>query len=158
MQGNHITPHEQKRNQNLPGTCPPPWTARPLHCLRPHPKPLLSGRKLKEEEPRASSLPSIPNPFPELCSPSKSPILSSPSAGQGPQRESGPHVVKVFSEDGTCRSLEVTAGATARHVCEMLVQKTHALHDDSWSLVELHQHLALGEEACTPPRGPCTAG
>ncbi|TFK10582.1 A-kinase anchor protein 2 [Platysternon megacephalum] len=52
-------------------------------------------------------------------------------------------VVKVFSEDGTCRSLEVTAGATARHVCEMLVQKTHALHDDSWSLVARHQHLAL---------------
>lgn len=58
-------------------------------------------------------------------------------------------VVKVFSEDGTCRSVEVTAGATARHVCEMLVQKTHALHDDSWSLVELHQHLALGEQTCT---------
>ncbi|XP_075767699.1 growth factor receptor-bound protein 7 isoform X3 [Pelodiscus sinensis] len=100
-------------------------------------------RKLTEEEPRASSLPSIPNPFPELCSPSKSPVLSSPSAGQGPQRESGSHVIKVFSEDGTCRSMEVTAGATARHVCEMLVQKTHALHDDSWSLVELHQHLGL---------------
>ncbi|KYO44243.1 growth factor receptor-bound protein 7 isoform B [Alligator mississippiensis] len=108
-------------------------------------QPLLihMNRKLKEEEPRASSLPSIPNPFPELCSPSNSPILSSPTAGQGPQREGGSHVVKVFSEDGTCRSVEVTAGATARHVCEMLVQKTHALHDDSWSLVELHQHLAL---------------
>ncbi|EMP33832.1 Growth factor receptor-bound protein 7 [Chelonia mydas] len=110
---------------------------------RSQPLVIQVNRKLKEEEPRASSLPSIPNPFPELCSPSKSPILSSPSAGQGPQWESGPHVVKVFSEDGTCRSLEVMAGATARHVCEMLVQKTHALHDDSWSLVELHQHLAL---------------
>ncbi|XP_074979650.1 growth factor receptor-bound protein 7 isoform X2 [Caretta caretta] len=110
---------------------------------RSQPLVIQVNRKLKEEEPRASSLPSIPNPFPELCSPSKSPILSSPSAGQGPQWESGPHVVKVFSEDGTCRSLEVMAGATAHHVCEMLVQKTHALHDDSWSLVELHQHLAL---------------
>ncbi|KAH0626882.1 hypothetical protein JD844_002158 [Phrynosoma platyrhinos] len=52
-------------------------------------------------------------------------------------------VVKVYSEDGTCRSLEVTAGTTAHHVCEMLVQKTHALHDDCWSLVEVYQHLAL---------------
>lgn len=54
-------------------------------------------------------------------------------------------VVKVSSEDGTCRSLEITAGTTARHVCEMLVQKTQALHDDCWSLVEAHQHLGLGE-------------
>lgn len=55
-------------------------------------------------------------------------------------------MVKVYSEEDTCRSLEVTAGTTARHVCEMLVQKTHALHDDCWSLVEVFQHLALGEE------------
>lgn len=56
-------------------------------------------------------------------------------------------MVKVFSEDGSCRSLEVSAGTTARQLCEMLVQRTHALHDHSWALVELHQHLALGESA-----------
>ncbi|NXA22127.1 GRB7 protein, partial [Ibidorhyncha struthersii] len=39
-----------------------------------------------------SSLPSIPNPFPELCSPSNSPILSSPALGQGPPREGASHV------------------------------------------------------------------
>nr|XP_028607868.1 growth factor receptor-bound protein 7 isoform X1 [Podarcis muralis] len=111
-------------------------------------QPLLiqANRKLKEEEEeqqRALSLPSIPNPFPELCSPSNSPILSNSSLGPGSPREGGSHVVKVYSEDGTCRSLEVTAGTTARHVCEMLVQKTHALHDECWSLVEVYQHLAL---------------
>ncbi|XP_033024728.1 growth factor receptor-bound protein 7 isoform X2 [Lacerta agilis] len=112
-------------------------------------QPLLiqANRKLKEEEQqqqqRALSLPSIPNPFPELCSPSNSPILSNSSLGPGSPREGGSHVVKVYSEDGTCRSLEVTAGTTARHVCEMLVQKTHALHDECWSLVEVYQHLAL---------------
>uniref|UniRef100_A0A8C4W020 Growth factor receptor bound protein 7 n=1 Tax=Gopherus evgoodei TaxID=1825980 RepID=A0A8C4W020_9SAUR len=105
-------------------------------------------KSLHEEEPRASSLPSIPNPFPELCSPSKSPILRAEHPGSAPGSLPGLLVVKVFSEDGTCRSLEVTAGTTAHHVCEMLVQKTHALHDDSWSLVELHQHLVLGEERC----------
>uniref|UniRef100_A0A2D4PBK6 Ras-associating domain-containing protein n=2 Tax=Micrurus surinamensis TaxID=129470 RepID=A0A2D4PBK6_MICSU len=31
----------------------------------------------------------------------------------------------------------------ARHVCEMLVQKTHSLHDDCWSLVEVYHHLSL---------------
>ncbi|XP_021233836.1 growth factor receptor-bound protein 7 isoform X9 [Numida meleagris] len=102
-----------------------------------------TSRPLSEEEPRASSLPNIPNPFPELCSPSNSPILSSLPGGQGPPREGACHLVKVFSEDGSCRSLEVSAGTTARQLCEMLVQRTHALHDHSWALVELHQHLAL---------------
>lgn len=50
------------------------------------------SRQPPEEEPRASSLPSIPNPFPELCSPSNSPILSSPALGQGPPREGVSHV------------------------------------------------------------------
>jgi len=50
------------------------------------------SRPLPEQEPRASSLPSIPNPFPELCSPSNSPILSSPPVGQGPPREGASHV------------------------------------------------------------------
>ncbi|XP_075578832.1 growth factor receptor-bound protein 7 [Pelecanus crispus] len=103
-----------------------------------------SSRQLpEEEEPRASSLPSIPNPFPELCSPSNSPILSSPTLGQGPPREGTSHVVKVFGEDGACRSLEASAGTTARQLCETLVRRTRALQDHSWALVELHQHLAL---------------
>lgn len=54
-------------------------------------------------------------------------------------------VVKVFGEDGVCRSLEASAGTTARQLCETLVRRTRALHDHSWALVELHQHLALGE-------------
>ncbi|XP_038018775.1 growth factor receptor-bound protein 7, partial [Motacilla alba alba] len=110
------------------------------------PQPLFihgGSRQPPQEEPRASSLPSIPNPFPELCSPSNSPILSSPALGQGPPREGASHVVKVFGEDGACRSLEASAATTARQLCETLVRRTRALHDHSWALVELHQHLAL---------------
>lgn len=51
---------------------------------------LPHSRPPAEEEPRASSLPCIPNPFPELCSPSNSPILS--SLPQGPPREGTCHV------------------------------------------------------------------
>ncbi|XP_058038931.1 growth factor receptor-bound protein 7 isoform X1 [Ahaetulla prasina] len=102
-----------------------------------------ANRKMKEEKTHTLSLPSIPNPFPELCSPSNSPILTSSTLGPGSQHEGGSHVVKVYSEDRTCCSLEVTAGTTARHVCEMLVQKTHSLHDDCWSLVEVYHHLSL---------------
>ena len=57
-------------------------------------------------------------------------------------------VVKVYSEDGACRSVEVAAGATARYVCDMLVQRAHALSDENWGLVECHLHLALGELGC----------
>ncbi|NWU10614.1 GRB7 protein, partial [Cephalopterus ornatus] len=54
-----------------------------------------------------------------------------------------PQVVKVFGEDGACRSLEASAGTTARQLCETLVRRPRAIHDHSWALVELHPHLAL---------------
>ncbi|XP_041432070.1 growth factor receptor-bound protein 7 isoform X1 [Xenopus laevis] len=104
---------------------------------------LIQSRKwgrLRDEESRSASLPDIPNPFPELCN--SSPILNNTPSGRSP-KEGGPHVVKVYSEDGTCRSLEVTAGATARHVCDMLVERVHCLSDESWSLMELHPHLGI---------------
>ncbi|NXL39525.1 GRB7 protein, partial [Glaucidium brasilianum] len=115
----------------------------PPEVKRSQPLLIHSSSRQPLEEPRASSLPTIPNPFPELCSPSNSPILSSPALGQGPPREGTSHVVKVFGEDGACRSLEASAGTTARQLCETLVRRTRALQDHSWALVELHQHLAL---------------
>lgn len=54
--------------------------------------PFFSFRKMKEEKPHTLSLPSIPNPFPELCSPSNSPILTSSTLGPGSQHEGGSHV------------------------------------------------------------------
>lgn len=113
-----------------------------LDVKRSQPLLIQSGRwgRLREEESRSSSLPDIPNPFPELCN--SSPILSNTPNSSSPL-EGGPHMVKVYSEDGTCRSLEVTAGATARHLCDMLVERAHCLSDESWSLVELHPHLGL---------------
>ncbi|XP_072502404.1 growth factor receptor-bound protein 7 isoform X4 [Notamacropus eugenii] len=129
-----------------PGTPPESDTHLPGELKRSQPLSIQASRKLREEELRASSLPAIPNPFPELCSPpSQSPILGAPTSGRGflSRDSSGPHVVKVYSEDGACRSVEVAADATARHVCEMLVQRAHALSDESWGLVECHPHLAL---------------
>uniref|UniRef100_A0ABI7Z805 Growth factor receptor bound protein 7 n=1 Tax=Felis catus TaxID=9685 RepID=A0ABI7Z805_FELCA len=130
-----------------PGTPPPPDAPLPGEVKRSQPLPIPTSRNLlREEELRTSSLPSIPNPFPELCSPpSQTPILGGPSTARGllPRDASRPHVVKVYSEDGACRSVEVAAGATARYVCEMLVQRAHALSDENWGLVECHPHLAL---------------
>ncbi|NXC75528.1 GRB7 protein, partial [Anhinga anhinga] len=101
-----------------------------------------SSRQLLEEEPRASSLPSIPNPFPELCSPSNSPILSSPALGQGSPREGASHVVKVFGEDGACRSLEASAGTTARQLCETL-----RCLEDHESVVEVQSSWPPGADS-----------
>lgn len=45
---------------------------------------VLSVRRLQEEQQlRTSSLPAIPNPFPELCSPASSPVLSPGSLPPG---------------------------------------------------------------------------
>lgn len=129
-----------------PETPPPPDNPPPGDVKRSQPLPIPSSRKLREEEFQATSLPSIPNPFPELCSPpSQKPILGGSSGARGllPRDSSRLCVVKVYSEDGACRSVEVAAGATARHVCEMLVQRAHALSDESWGLVESHPYLAL---------------
>ncbi|XP_004633768.1 growth factor receptor-bound protein 7 isoform X2 [Octodon degus] len=129
-----------------PVTPPPPDAPLPGEARRSQPLPIPASRKLPEEERRAASLPSIPNPFPELCSPpSHTPILGGPSSARGllPRDASRPHVVKVYSEDGACRSVEVATGATARHVCEMLVHRAQALSDESWGLVECHPCLAL---------------
>lgn len=63
-------------------------------------------------------------------------------------------VIKVYSEDGTCRSVEVAAGATARYVCEMLVHRSHSLSDENWGLVECHPYLALGKSGHRGLPGP----
>ncbi|XP_057357436.1 growth factor receptor-bound protein 7 isoform X2 [Manis pentadactyla] len=132
-----------------PGTPPLPDAPLPREVKRSQPVPIPSSshrKLLREEELQATSLPSIPNPFPELCSPpSQTPILGGPSSTRGllPRDATCPHVVKVYSEDGACRSVEVTAGVTARYVCEMLVQRAHALSDENWGLVECHPQLAL---------------
>ncbi|KAE8282218.1 Growth factor receptor-bound protein 10 [Larimichthys crocea] len=88
----------------------------------------------------ASSLPTgIPNPFPELCSPAGSPVLS-------PIQTSDNHIVKVWSEDGAGKVVEIPADMTARDVCQLLVYKSHCLDDNAWTLVE--HHPILGLERC----------
>nr|XP_058152608.1 growth factor receptor-bound protein 10 isoform X4 [Dasypus novemcinctus] len=54
--------------------------------------------------------------------------------------------VKVFSEDGTCKVVEIPADTTARDLCQLLVYRSHCVDDNSWTLVE--QHPQLGMERC----------
>lgn len=53
--------------------------------------------------------------------------------------------VKVFSEDGTCKVVEILADMTARDLCQLLVYRSHCVDDNSWTLVEHHPHLGLGK-------------
>lgn len=55
--------------------------------------------------------------------------------------------VKVFSEDGTCKVVEIPADMTARDLCQLLVYRSHCVDDNSWTLVEHHPHLGLGRTA-----------
>ncbi|KAJ8290799.1 hypothetical protein GJAV_G00017700 [Gymnothorax javanicus] len=125
---------------------PPPPTSPRQKVRRSQPMHILPVRRLQEEQQqlRTSSLPAIPNPFPELCSPASSPVLN---PGSLPKcQPSDKHIIKVFSEDGTCKVVEVPADMTARDLCQLLVYKSHCLNDDSWALVE--HHPILGLERC----------
>ncbi|KAM9776252.1 growth factor receptor-bound protein 10-like isoform X1 [Syngnathus typhle] len=104
------------------------------------PMHIQAVRCLREEQNlRPASLPAIPNPFPELCSPTGSPILS-------PVEASDQHIVKVWSEDGAGKVVEIPADMTARDVCQLLVYKSHCVDDNAWTLVE--HHPILGLERC----------
>ncbi|XP_066483151.1 growth factor receptor-bound protein 10 [Tiliqua scincoides] len=110
---------------------------------RSQPVRIMAVRRLQEEEQqfRTSSLPAIPNPFPELCSPTSSPVLAPGSLPQS--QPANKQDVKVFSEDGTCKVVEILADMTARDLCQLLVYKSHCVDDNSWTLVEHHPLLGL---------------
>ncbi|RXN02621.1 growth factor receptor-bound 7-like protein [Labeo rohita] len=95
---------------------------------------------------RASSAPLIPNPFPELCSPTHSPVLTGSLNGRDPPSNSSTHVLRVFGDATHSRSVLVTSGTTAHDVCHMLAQSAHCTDEESWALIE--HHSALGLERC----------
>ncbi|XP_073686718.1 growth factor receptor-bound protein 7-like [Garra rufa] len=95
---------------------------------------------------RASSAPLIPNPFPELCSPTHSPVLTGSLGGRDPPSNSSTHVLRVFGDATHSRSVLVTSGTTAHDVCQMLAQNAHCTDEESWALIE--HHSALGLERC----------
>ncbi|XP_061886170.1 growth factor receptor-bound protein 10-like isoform X2 [Entelurus aequoreus] len=55
-------------------------------------------------------------------------------------------IVKVWSEDGAGKVVEIPADMTARDVCQLLVYKSHCVDDNAWTLVE--HHPILGLERC----------
>ncbi|XP_028326066.1 growth factor receptor-bound protein 10 isoform X2 [Gouania willdenowi] len=125
-----------------------PSTDSPQAVLRrSQPMHILAVRRLQEQEQqlRTSSLPAIPNPFPELCSPASSPVLSPGSLPPGePSAEI--YIVKIFSEDGMGKVVEIPADMTAKDLCQFLVYKSHCVDDNTWALVE--HHPLLGLERC----------
>lgn len=54
-------------------------------------------------------------------------------------------IVKIFSEDGVGKVVEIPADMMARDLCQLLVYKSHCLDDNSWVLVEHHPLLGLGK-------------
>uniref|UniRef100_A0A672RG76 Growth factor receptor-bound protein 10-like n=1 Tax=Sinocyclocheilus grahami TaxID=75366 RepID=A0A672RG76_SINGR len=140
LHGNRVAPLPRAPSNKVTAPHSPTQKLR-----RSQPMHIQAVRRLQEEElqVRPASLPAIPNPFPELCSPSGSPVLS---PGSLPQ-PSESHIIKVFSEDGVGKVVEVPANMTARDVCQFLVYKNHCLDDNCWSLVEHHSLLGLGKPA-----------
>nr|XP_051709126.1 growth factor receptor-bound protein 10 isoform X5 [Oryctolagus cuniculus] len=126
---------------------PPAASARPAppqKVQRSQPVHILAvSRRLQDEDPqfRTSSLPAIPNPFPELSGPGSSPVL--PPASLPPSQPVTKQDVKVFSEDGTSKVVEILTDMTARDLCQLLIYRSHCVDDNSWTLVEHHPHLGL---------------
>ncbi|XP_036110058.1 growth factor receptor-bound protein 14 isoform X1 [Molossus molossus] len=117
---------------------PAPW----LHARALLPPPDgtrgCAADRRKKKDLNVLEMPSIPNPFPELCC---SPFTSVLSAGLFPKATSRKkQVIKVHSEDETSRALEVPSDITARDVCQLLILKNHYIDDHSWTLFE---HLLL---------------
>ncbi|XP_026041728.1 growth factor receptor-bound protein 10 isoform X1 [Astatotilapia calliptera] len=133
----HISPEPPSSSSDSPQT----------GLRRSQPMHINAVRRLQEQEQqlRTSSLPAIPNPFPELCSPASSPVLSPGSLPPG-EPSSGKYIVKIFSEDGMGKVVEIPANMTARDLCQLLVYKSHCVDDNSWALVE--HHPLLGLERC----------
>ncbi|XP_007528231.2 growth factor receptor-bound protein 10 isoform X2 [Erinaceus europaeus] len=132
------------RSQQPPATRPQRQPAAPRQKVqRSQPVHILAVRRLQEEDQqfRTSSLPAIPNPFPELCGPESPPVLSHGSLS--PSQAAAKQDVKVFSEDGTSKVVEILADMTARDLCQLLVYRSHCVDDNSWTLVEHHPHLGL---------------
>ncbi|XP_068935892.1 growth factor receptor-bound protein 14 [Petaurus breviceps papuanus] len=95
----------------------------------------------KKKDLNVLEMPSIPNPFPELCC---SPFTSVFSASLFPKANSRKkQVIKVYNEDGTSRALEVPSDITARDVCQLLILKNHYIDDNSWTLIEHLPHTGL---------------
>ncbi|XP_072536280.1 growth factor receptor-bound protein 10 isoform X5 [Salminus brasiliensis] len=55
-------------------------------------------------------------------------------------------IIKIFSEDGMGKVVEIPADMTARDLCQLLVYKSHCVDDNSWALVE--HHPVMGLERC----------
>ncbi|KAI4887451.1 hypothetical protein NFI96_017431 [Prochilodus magdalenae] len=125
----------------------PAMSAMSFHPSTPRSRPLSIRNSLNSKgELRPSSMPSIPNPFPELCSPSHSPVRIGSLVGNATPSDEDSHVVRVFGEDSHSRSVLVSSGATVRDVCHILVQTAHCTDQENWALIE--QHPALGLERC----------
>nr|XP_045724686.1 growth factor receptor-bound protein 14 isoform X1 [Mirounga angustirostris] len=120
---------------------PAPW----LHARALLPPPDgtrgCAADRRKKKDLDVLEMPSIPNPFPELCC---SPFTSVLSAGLFPKANSRKkQVIKVYSEDEASRALEVPSDITARDVCQLLILKNHYIDDHSWTLFEHLPHIGL---------------
>uniref|UniRef100_A0A3Q2ZNS8 Growth factor receptor-bound protein 10a n=1 Tax=Hippocampus comes TaxID=109280 RepID=A0A3Q2ZNS8_HIPCM len=149
LNNGHAPPHHHHHLMHVPFVrhgpavrrhAPPSVPARE-RLRHSQPMHIQAVRCLREEQHlRPASLPAIPNPFPELCSPTGSPRGAVP-----PSQELLP-IVKVWSEDGAGKVVEIPADMTARDVCQLLVYKSHCVDDNAWTLVE--HHPILGLERC----------
>ncbi|XP_016053771.1 PREDICTED: growth factor receptor-bound protein 10 [Miniopterus natalensis] len=141
---------QHTRGQPPPsGTKPPePKASSQQKVQRSQPMHITAVRRLQEEDQqfRTSSLPAIPNPFPELTETGSPPEVTSGSLPPSQSQSQHPCLlqdVRIFGEDGTCKVVEIPVDMTSRDLCQLLVYRSHCVDDNSWTLVEHHPHLGI---------------
>nr|XP_032634882.1 growth factor receptor-bound protein 14-like [Chelonoidis abingdonii] len=125
---------------------PSPWLAQRAPLIPPAVPQSQAGPRpgpdrIKKKELGVLEIPSIPNPFPELCCSPLSSVLSAGLLSKATSRKK--QVIKVYSEDDTSRALEVPSDVTARDVCQLLILKNHFIDDHSWTLFEHLPRIGL---------------
>ncbi|XP_017745012.1 PREDICTED: growth factor receptor-bound protein 14 isoform X2 [Rhinopithecus bieti] len=120
---------------------PAPWLHAGALLSPPDGTRSCAADRRKKKDLDVPEMPSIPNPFPELCC---SPFTSVLSADLFPKANSRKkQVIKVYSEDETSRALDVPSDITARDVCQLLILKNHYIDDHSWTLFEHLPHIGV---------------
>lgn len=108
--------------------------------------PSVVSRRLQEEEQqlRTSSLPAIPNPFPELCSPASSPVLSPGSLppGEPPTDNYVSPIVTVVSYWGIHKTTKQFVFYLQGCLCGFNIFATH--YNLVWSNLDAKHGPSMG--------------
>ncbi|KAF3833682.1 hypothetical protein F7725_024886 [Dissostichus mawsoni] len=148
----HHQGHGQAHCRHTPPLHPSSLRAcrKSIGCVQPPcpPSPTLSLSSAAPQAPLSSAPYRPPTTTASQCENAilLSRLLPLSGCGASPLSSCVFQIVKVWSEDGAGKVVEIPADMTSRDVCQLLVYKSHCVDDNAWTLVEHHPILGLGKD------------